>query len=164
MTSILNSSCSGIWYSNSYFIYLLLTPIGQTKFPRCKLSFTSYIIIPKHLNDAYCCNIHFFERACLDYLVGLFTSWLWTVENRTRLYHNPYLLALFCPDVEFIEKLSPDRLGQRFSKEFSRIVEYLRPGLVLVVLLLSSLFFNIIIDLFGQETNVDVELYQVSKI
>ena len=65
---IVNSSCSGIWYSSSCFFYLLRTHIGRIKFPRCRLSYTSYITIPKHSNDACCCNIRFFRKS----MSGLF--------------------------------------------------------------------------------------------
>ena len=49
--------------------------------------------------------------------------------------------------MEFIEKFSPGRLGQRFSEESSRIVEGLGPGLGLMVRSLSSLFSGIFIGM-----------------
>ena len=57
------------------------------------------------------------------------------------------MLALFRRDVEFIERFSPGRLGQRFSEESSRIVEGLGPGLGLMVRSLASLFSGIFIGM-----------------
>ncbi|CBK24613.2 uncharacterized protein [Blastocystis hominis] len=70
-----------------------------------------------------------------------------SIENVTRHYRDHYLAALFRRDVEFIEKFSPGRLGQRFSEESSRIVEGLGPGLGVLVRSLSILFCGIIIGL-----------------
>ena len=78
-----------------------------------------------------------------------------SIENVTRHYRDHYLAALFRRDVEFIEKFSPGRLGQRFSEESSRIVEGLGPGLGVLVRSLSILFCGIIIGL----TRVEMRLY-----
>ena len=83
----------------------------------------------------------------------------WAVENTTRHYRDQYLLALFRRDVDFIERFSPGRLGQRFSEESSRIVEGLGPGLGLIVRSLSSLFSGIVIGM----TRVLVYLFWVSN-
>ena len=60
-------------------------------------------------------------------------------------------------DVEFIEKFSPGRLGQRFSEESSRIVEGLGPGLGVLVRSLSILFCGIILGLTRVEMRLCTE-------
>lgn len=61
------------------------------------------------------------------------------IENVTKRFRSEYMKALFLHDVEFIESMSPGRLGQRFSEESSRIVDGLGPGLGLMFRSVSSL-------------------------
>ena len=56
--------------------------------------------------------------------------------------------AVLRHDVEFIESVSPGRLGQRFSEESSRIVIGLGPDLGMMVLYVTSLVMGVFIGLY----------------
>lgn len=101
--------------------------------------FFSYFLLP---------SLHFASGAASAILlVPIDNSRQYPIENVTRHYRDHYLEALFRRDIEFIEKFSPGRLGQRFSEESSRIVEGLGPGLGVLVRSLSILFCGIILGL-----------------
>ena len=64
-------------------------------------------------------------------------------------------------DVEYIENISPGRLGQRFSEESSRIVTGLGPELGVMVRAIASMITGCVIGLYyvgNEERYVSVEL------
>lgn len=67
------------------------------------------------------------------------------VENVTRGFRKAYVESLLHHDVEYIESVSPGRLGQRFSEESSRIVDGLGPGLGLLSRSLASMICGLVI-------------------
>lgn len=115
--------------------------------------FRILIITDREFYSARLCFSYFLLRS-LHFVSGVASAILlvrivillqYIIENITRHYRDHYLAALFRRDVEFIEKFSPGRLGQRFSEESSKIVEGLGPGLGALVRALSNLFCGIII-------------------
>ena len=71
-----------------------------------------------------------------------------TSEHVTIRFRKEYMKAVLRHDVEFIESVSPGRLGQRFSEESSRIVIGLGPDLGMMVRYMTSLITGTIIGLF----------------
>ena len=117
----------------------------------CRIPITvdrEFCLVPLYFSYFLLRSLHFVSGvASAILLVILNHSVHYTIENITRHYRDHYLAALFQRDVEFIEKFSPGRLGQRFSEESSRIVEGLGPGLGALVRALSNLFCGIILGL-----------------
>ena len=71
-----------------------------------------------------------------------------TSEHVTIRFRKEYLKAVLRHDVDFIENISPGRLGQRFSEESSRIVIGLGPDLGMMLRFVVSLTTASIIGLF----------------
>lgn len=77
----------------------------------------------------------FLERLCLSYFA----------EHVTRAYRTEYVKTLLQHDVEYIDSVSPGKLGQRFSEQSSRIVDGLGPGLGILVETLGGLVCGMVI-------------------
>ena len=90
----------------------------------------------------------FFERYCLSLFAGTIPSPLPILEHVTIRFRKEYLKALLRHDVDYVENISPGRLGQRFSEESSRIVAGLGPDLGMMVRFVVSLTTASIIGLF----------------
>ena len=69
------------------------------------------------------------------------------VENVTIRFRKEYTKAILRHEVEYIESISPGKLGQRFSEESSRIVTGLGPDLGMMVRSLSSVITGAVIGL-----------------
>ena len=69
------------------------------------------------------------------------------VENVTIRFRKEYTKAILRHEVEYIESISPGKLGQRFSEESSRIVAGLGPDLGMMVRSLSSVITGAVIGL-----------------
>ena len=69
------------------------------------------------------------------------------VENVTILFRKEYTKAILRHEVEYVESISPGKLGQRFSEESSRIVTGLGPDLGMMVRSLSSVITGAVIGL-----------------
>ena len=67
------------------------------------------------------------------------------IENVTIRFRKEYVKAVLRHDVDFIESISPGRLGQRFSEESSRIVTGLGPDLGTMVRFVTSMITGCII-------------------
>ena len=80
----------------------------------------------------------FFERLCLGYFA----------ERVTRKYRGEYVRALLNHDVEYIENVSPGKLGQRYSEESSRIINGLGPGLGIFIRSAACLVCGVCIGLY----------------
>lgn len=70
-----------------------------------------------------------------------------TLEHVTIRFRKEYLKAILRHNVDYIESISPGRLGQRFSEESSRIVTGLGPDLGTMIRCVSSLVTGTIIGL-----------------
>lgn len=70
------------------------------------------------------------------------------LEHVTIRFRKEYMKAVLRHDVEFIESVSPGRLGQRFSEESSRIVIGLGPDLGMMVRYVTSLVMGVFIGLY----------------
>lgn len=80
----------------------------------------------------------FFERLCLGYFA----------EHVTRKYRGEYVRALLNHDVEYVENVSPGKLGQRYSEESSRIINGLGPGLGIFIRSAACLVCGVCIGLY----------------
>ena len=69
------------------------------------------------------------------------------VENVTIRFRKEYTKAILRHEVEYVESISPGKLGQRFSEESSRIVTGLGPDLGMMVRSLSSVITGAVIGL-----------------
>ena len=67
------------------------------------------------------------------------------IENVTIRFRKEYVKAVLRHDIDFIESISPGRLGQRFSEESSRIVTGLGPDLGTMVRFVTSIVMGCII-------------------
>ena len=67
------------------------------------------------------------------------------IENVTIRFRKEYVKAVLRHDVDFIESISPGRLGQRFSEESSRIVTGLGPDLGTMIRFVTSMITGCII-------------------
>lgn len=63
----------------------------------------------------------------------------------TRAYRTEYVKKLLNHDVEYIDSVSPGRLGQRFSEQSSRIIGGLGPELGILVRTFGSLLCGVVI-------------------
>ena len=70
-----------------------------------------------------------------------------TSEHVTIRFRKAYVKAVLRHDVDFIENISPGRLGQRFSEESSRLVTGLGPDLGTMVRFVTSMVTGSIIGL-----------------
>ena len=66
----------------------------------------------------------------------------------TIRFRQEYTKSLMKRDTEFIESISPGRLGQRFSEESSRIMTGLGPDLGVMVRALASMITSCVIGLY----------------
>ena len=57
----------------------------------------------------------------------------------TIRFRKEYMKAALRHDIDFIESISPGRLGQRFSEESSRLVTGLGPDLGMMIRFITSL-------------------------
>ena len=90
----------------------------------------------------------FLERLLLGYFAGIHFGGILISENVTRSFRKAYVESLLHHDVEYIESVSPGRLGQRFSEESSRIVDGLGPGLGLLSRSLASLVCGLVVGFY----------------
>ena len=81
----------------------------------------------------------FCERFCLSFFAGWFRRCYWCTEHVTIRFRQEYTKSVMKHDVEYIENISPGRLGQRFSEESSRIVIGLGPELGTMVRAFASM-------------------------
>ena len=103
-----------------------------------------------HVYSLYC---HFRCSRLPREILSLCVCWYdfsipFTLEHVTIRFRKEYMKAVLRHDVEFIESVSPGRLGQRFSEESSRIVIGLGPDLGMMVRFMTSLITGTIIVLF----------------
>lgn len=66
----------------------------------------------------------------------------------TIRFRQEYTKSLMKRDTEYIESISPGRLGQRFSEESSRIMTGLGPDLGVMVRALASMITGCVIGLY----------------
>ena len=66
-------------------------------------------------------------------------------EHVTRAYRTEYVRKLLNHDVEYIDSMSPGRLGQRFSEQSSGIIGGLGPELGILVRTFGSLLCGMVI-------------------
>ena len=136
---------SGIVYPISYTYYgelmnaLIMVPLEASNIVRVISMFILFIAISAVLA--------FFERYCLSVFAGMIVCHSLIVEHVTIRFRKEYMKSVLRHDVEFIESVSPGRLGQRFSEESSRIVIGLGPDLGMMVRYMTSLVTGTVIGL-----------------
>ena len=110
---------------------LIMVPLEASSVVRVISMFILFIAISAVLA--------FLERYCLSVFAGTTVSLSLTLEHVTIRFRKEYLKAVLRHDVDFIESISPGRLGQRFSEESSRLVTGLGPDLGTMIRFVTSM-------------------------
>ena len=150
MVSIIGSILSGVVSTLSFLFFgwviddLNMTDIDLSRITSSLVWYASILVAAA--------LFAFLERLLLGYFAGMNYGGILITENVTRSYRKSYVESLLYHDVEYIESVSPGRLGQRFSEESSRIVDGLGPGLGLLSRSLASLVCGLVVGFYFVES------------